>query len=95
MDDEIIYSCFFNFVECFDLTPSATIIVLVENLESLSSLRSEQYSNAQFNLPPDWSNCRQIKACFAQWHYIIKIQTQISLQKKGGEISPRKKNICF
>ena len=42
MDDEIIYSWCFNFVECFDLTSSAAIIVLVKNLESLSSLRSQQ-----------------------------------------------------
>ena len=40
MDDEIIYSWCFKFVECFDLTSSAAIIVLVKNLESLSSLRS-------------------------------------------------------
>ena len=43
MDDEIIYSLCFNSVECFDSTPSAAIIVLVENLESLLSLRSQQF----------------------------------------------------
>ena len=35
MDDEIIYSWCFNFVECFDSTPSIAIIVLVEKLEEL------------------------------------------------------------
>ena len=42
MDDEIIYSWCFNSVECFDSTPSAAIIVLVKNLESFSSLKSQQ-----------------------------------------------------
>ena len=41
MDDEIIYSWCFNFVECFDSTPYVAIIVLVENLESLLSLKSQ------------------------------------------------------
>ena len=41
MDDEIIYSWCFNTVECFDSTPSAAIIFLVDNLESLWSLRSQ------------------------------------------------------
>ena len=38
MDDEIIFSWCFNFVECFDSTPSTAIIVLVDILESFSSL---------------------------------------------------------
>ena len=42
MDDEIIYSWFFNSVECFDSTPSAVIIILDEDLESFSSFRSHQ-----------------------------------------------------
>ena len=42
MDDEIIYSWCFNVVECFDSTPSAAIIILVDNLERLWSLRSQQ-----------------------------------------------------
>ena len=42
MDDEIIYSWCFNYVECFGSTPYAAIIVLVENLESLSSLKSQK-----------------------------------------------------
>ena len=42
MDDDIIYSWRFNVVECFDSTPSVVIIILVENLESFSSLRSQQ-----------------------------------------------------
>ena len=42
MDDEIIYSWCFNSVECFDSTPSAAIIILDEDLESFSSLRSQQ-----------------------------------------------------
>ena len=42
MDDEIIYSWCFSSVECFDSTPSAAIIVLVDKLESLWSLRSQQ-----------------------------------------------------
>ena len=41
MDDEIIYSWCFNSVECFDSRSCAAIIALVENLESLSSLRSQ------------------------------------------------------
>ena len=39
MNDDIIYSWCFNSVECFDSTPSAAIIVLVENLESLLTKR--------------------------------------------------------
>ena len=38
MDDEIIYSLCFNSAECFDSTSSTAIIILVKNLESLSSL---------------------------------------------------------
>ena len=44
MDDEIIYSWCFNAVECFDSTPSAAIIILVDNLERLWTLRSQQDS---------------------------------------------------
>ena len=43
IDDEIIYSWGFNSVECFDSTPSAIIIILDEDLESFSSLRSQQF----------------------------------------------------
>ena len=42
MDDEIIYSWCFNDVECFDSTPSATTIILDKDLESFSSLKSQQ-----------------------------------------------------
>ena len=42
MDDEIIYSWWFNDFECFDSTPSAAIIILDEDLESFSSLRSKR-----------------------------------------------------
>ena len=42
MDDEIIHSWCFHDVECFDSTPSATIIILDKDLESFSSLRSQQ-----------------------------------------------------
>ena len=42
MDDEIIYSWCFNDVECFDSTPSAAIIILDKDLESFSSLKSQQ-----------------------------------------------------
>ena len=45
MDDEIIYSWCLKSVEFFYSTPSAKIIVLVKNLESLSSLRSQKLSN--------------------------------------------------
>ena len=41
MDDEIIHSWCFHDVECFDSTPSATIIILDKDLESFSSLRSQ------------------------------------------------------
>ena len=41
MDDEIIYSWYFNDVEYFDSTPSAAIIILDKYLESFSSLRSQ------------------------------------------------------
>ena len=51
MDDEIIYSWFFNFVECFDSTLSATIIVLVEELESFSSLKSQHGHGLVFGTP--------------------------------------------
>ena len=43
MDDEIIHSWCFYDVECFDSTPSAAIIILDKDLESFSSLRSQQY----------------------------------------------------
>ena len=43
MDDEIIYSWCFHDVECFDSTPSAAIIILDKDLESFSSLRSQQF----------------------------------------------------
>ena len=42
MDDEIIHSWCFHDVECFDSTPSTAIIILDEDLESFSSLRSQQ-----------------------------------------------------
>ena len=50
MDDKIIYSWCFNSVEYFDSTPSAAIIVLVEELESFSSLRSQQDAPPQGRL---------------------------------------------
>ena len=37
MDDEIINSSCFNVVECFDLTPSAAIMILDEDLESFQA----------------------------------------------------------
>ena len=43
MDDEIIHSWCFHDVECFDSTPSAAIIILDKDLESFSSLRSQQH----------------------------------------------------
>ena len=42
MDDEIIHSWCFHDAECFDSTPSAVIIILDKDLESFSSLRSQQ-----------------------------------------------------
>ena len=42
MDDEIIRSWCFHDVECFDSTPSPAIIILDKDLESFSSLRSQQ-----------------------------------------------------
>ena len=42
IDDEIIYSWCFNFVKYFDSTPSSAIIILDEDLEGISSLRSQQ-----------------------------------------------------
>ena len=42
MDDEIIHSWCFHDVECFNSTPSAAIIILDKDLESFSSLRSQQ-----------------------------------------------------
>ena len=42
MDDEIINSWCFNSVEFFDSTTSVAIIILDEDLESFSSLRSQQ-----------------------------------------------------
>ena len=45
MDYEIIYSWCFNSVKFFYSTSSNAIIVLVENLESLSSLRSQHDVN--------------------------------------------------
>ena len=45
MDDGIINSWCFNYVECLDSTPFAAIIVMVENLESFLSLRSQQQND--------------------------------------------------
>ena len=42
MDDEIIHSWCFHNVQCFDSTPSAAIIILDKDLESFSSLRTQQ-----------------------------------------------------
>ena len=42
MDDEIIHSWCFHDVECFDSTPSTAIIILDKDLDSFSSLRSQQ-----------------------------------------------------
>ena len=50
MDDGIIYSWCFNSIECFDSTPSIVIIILVEDLESFSSLRSQQGVRGAFLL---------------------------------------------
>ena len=50
MDDGIIYSWCFNSIECFDSTPSTVIIILVEDLESFSSLRSQQGVRGAFLL---------------------------------------------
>ena len=41
IDDKIIYSWCFNFVEYFDSTSFATIDVLVKTVESLSNFRSQ------------------------------------------------------
>ena len=38
MDDEIIYYWCFNDVECFDLTPSAAIIILDKDLRAFRAL---------------------------------------------------------
>ena len=40
IDERIIYSWCFIFVECLDLTSSAAIDILIQNMESLSSLNS-------------------------------------------------------
>ena len=50
MDDDIIYSWCFNSVECFDSTPSAAIIILEEDWESFSSLRSQQCQHQKVNI---------------------------------------------
>ena len=50
MDDEIIYSWCFNDDECFDSTPSATTIILDKDLESFSSLKSQQLLAVVFAL---------------------------------------------
>ena len=42
IDNEIIYSWCFNYVEYFDSTPFARIIILVEDLERFLSLKSQQ-----------------------------------------------------
>ena len=42
IDDKIIYSRYFNFVECFDSTSFATFYVLIKTLESLLSRSSQQ-----------------------------------------------------
>ena len=50
MDDEIIHSWCFHDVECFDSTPSAAIIILDKDLESFSSLRSQQLKDERYKL---------------------------------------------
>ena len=45
MDDEIIHSWCFHDVECFDLTPSAAIIIFDKDLESFLSLKSQQVAD--------------------------------------------------
>ena len=50
MDDKIIYSWCFNYVEYFDLTSFVAIIVLIKTLESLSSLRSQQLGIKEFEI---------------------------------------------
>ena len=50
MDDEIIYSWCFNDDECFDSTPFAAIIILDKDLESFSSLISQQFSVRKYIL---------------------------------------------
>ena len=50
MDDEIIYSWCFHDVECFDSTPSATIIILDKDLESFLSLISQQRTHKSLSL---------------------------------------------
>ena len=46
MDDEIIYSWCFKVFECFDSTPSAAIIILVEDLESFCRASNPSSNNS-------------------------------------------------
>ena len=45
MDDEIIYSWCFNFVECFDSTSSAAIVVLVETWRACQASDPSMYTH--------------------------------------------------
>ena len=61
MDDEIIHSWCFHDVECFDSTPSAAIIILDKDLESFSSLRSQQNNDTCKNTVVECLNSRNKK----------------------------------
>ena len=61
MDDEIIHSWCFHDVECFDSTPSAAIIILDKDLESFSSLRSQQFfESISSNTEGEWTHLDHI-----------------------------------
>ena len=52
MDDEIIYSLCFNFIEYFDTTSLATIDILIKILERFSSLKSQHQHELQLGIIP-------------------------------------------
>ena len=70
MDDKIICSWCFNFIECFDSISFGTIIVLIKTLESLLSLRSQQ------KMPQD--SCRHIGVYILQQQELKYLQVHRS-----------------
>ena len=80
MDDEIIYYWCFNYVKCFDSTPSPAIIVLVDNLESFSSLRSQ---HSPYKMVVDFNSSSPIDQEYCSAYFLGRwLQIPSSMQIK-------------
>ena len=85
MDDEIIHSWCFHDVECFDSTPSAAIIILDKDLESFSSLRSQQTPYEM------WSGKKPKLSHLRIFGSIVHVKTPGAL----GKLEDRSKEMVF